>query len=348
MLSLESLSHNSYRGLKDNKTAFSDVNHIIGKNGSGKTSLIEAVVLLLTGRSFQGARLSDLTNKDGTSFAISGNVNRGVTHRDKLLLNYKNGTKAHTLNGKRLGQQYAHTSFPLCLIDNNIIHLSSGKPNYRRDVLDRAVFHVEPEHARNHKKIKKCLLQRNKAITSGGGIRAVQSWDDSLAELGEKISRSRAKVVKETGLYIESVSKDLLGERLSIDYRKGWEEESYIESLKKNIRKDLVIKRTTSGPQKDDYRIMTNRKKTKHYYSHGQEKLASLSFMIALNLAIEKRKKEQSIIIIDEVESGLDNESRQRLVLTLKNLKNQLLITSLPDSKISNTINGNILTVYQK
>mgnify|MGYP001204251161 CR=1 FL=1 len=345
---LRSLVYKNYRGLKDEAAKLERVNHIVGKNGSGKTSIIEAAVMLLNGRSFQGVALKNLSNNKKKQFSLSGKVKHNEVKTDQVSLSFDNGKKAHKLNDKRLGQQQAHKTFPLCLIDTEVIQASSGQPSYRRDMLDRAVFHVEPQHVTNHKNIKKCLSQRNRAIVMGEDIRTIQSWDETLAELGEKISKARAVLIKEAQEDISTLSKELLGESLSIKYKKGWEEESYIESLKKNINKDVIIKRTSSGPQKEDYELTTQNNKTKGYFSHGQEKLASVSFMIGINLAVEKRKKCSSIIIIDEAESGLDLESTEKLTNVLNSLKNQLLITSLPHHNIVNTINGNILSAAQK
>ena len=345
---LRSLVYKNYRGLKDEPTKLEDVNHIIGKNGSGKTSIVEAAVMLLNGRSFQGISLMNLSNNDKKSFRLSGTVEHKKEKTDKLSLVFDNGKKIHKLNDKRLGQQKAHKKFPLCLVDTNVIQISSGQPNYRRDLLDRAVFHVEPQHVTNHKKLKKCLSQRNKAITRGENIRTIQSWDETLAEVGESISKARRRLINESQDNIAMISKELLGKGLSINYKKGWEEESYIESLKNNISKDMVVKRTSSGPQKDDYFLKTADKTIKGYYSHGQEKLASISFMLGLNLAVEKRKNCSSIIIIDEAESGLDSNSTSKLIKILKSLKNQLLITSLPHHNIVNMIRGNILKASQK
>ena len=345
---LRSLVYKNYRGLKDESTKLEDINHIIGKNGSGKTSIVEAAVMLLNGRSFQGISLMSLSNNDKKSFRLSGTVEHKKEKTDKLSLAFDNGKKNHMLNDKRLGQQKAHKTFPLCLVDTNVIQISSGQPNYRRDLLDRAVFHVEPQHVTNHKKLKKCLSQRNKAITRGENIRTIQSWDETLAEAGESISKARRRLINESQHNIAMISKELLGTGLSINYKKGWEEESYIESLKNNISKDMVVKRTSSGPQKDDYFLKTADKTIKGYYSHGQEKLASISFMLGLNLAVEKRKNCSSIIIIDEAESGLDSNSTSKLIKVLKSLKNQLLITSLPHHDIVNMIRGNILKASQK
>ena len=67
---LRSLVYKNYRGLKDESTKLEDVNHIIGKNGSGKTSIVEAAVMLLNGRSFQGISLMSLSNNDKKSFRL--------------------------------------------------------------------------------------------------------------------------------------------------------------------------------------------------------------------------------------------------------------------------------------
>jgi len=347
-LFLKTLVHKNYRGLINATNNFDNVNHIIGNNGTGKTSLIEAAVMMLNGRSFQGTPLKNLSNNNKSFFSLAGTVQHSKTNRDELFLAFDDGKKTHKLNNKRLGQQEAHKTFPLCLIDTNVIHVSSGQPSYRRDLLDRAVFHVEPQHVANHKKLNKCLLQRNKSIVKGENIRTIQSWDETLAELGEKINKARTRLISEAEENVLNVSKELLGEGLRIEYTKGWQEETYLESLKKNINKDMLMKRTSSGPQKDDFKLMSQENKTKGYYSHGQEKMASLSFMIALNLAVEKRKKYKSIIIIDEAESGLDENSTERVIILLKSLKNQLLITSLPHHKIVDNINGNILKARQK
>ena len=207
---------------------------------------------------------------------------------------------------------------------------------------------MEPQHVTSHKNLKKCLSQRNRAIIRGEDIRTIQSWDETLAELGEKISKARMTLIKEAQESVSVVSEELLGKSLRIKYKKGWEEESYIDSLKNNIKKDIIIKRTSSGPQKDDYELTTPNNKTKDYFSHGQKKLASISFIIGINLAVEKRKKRSSIIIIDEAESGLDIDSTEKLIMILKSLKNQLLITSLPHHNITNMVKGNILTACQK
>ena len=345
---LKEIAYINYRGLNDSAEELGQVNHIVGKNGAGKTSILEAAALLLSGRSFQGITLKQLANKESSFFNLSGSVAHSTNNTDEVKFTFSDDKKTHTLNRKRLGPQAAHKTFPLCLIDTNVIQTSSGQPKYRRDLLDRAVFHVEPQHVTNHKKLNKCLTQRNRAISKGLSIRSIESWDETLAELGESISKARTSLIEESKEEVATVSKELLGETMSIRYERGWKEDSYLESLKKNIKKDLALKRTSTGPQREDFKIMSQDRKAKGYFSHGQEKLASISFMLGLNLAVEKRKNCSSILIIDEAESGLDSDSTKRLIGVLKSLNNQLLITSLPHHSIAKLFAGNILTARQK
>ena len=347
-MQIRSLVHKNYRGLKDGSISFDRVNHIIGNNGCGKTSVIEAVVLLLSGRSFQGATLKEITNKHKLTASLYGSVflNKNNVYETSLVFDGKK--KTHKLNNKRVGQQRAHKTFPLCLIDTNAINASSGQPKYRRDLLDRAVFHVEPQHATNHKKLNKCLSQRNRAIRKGETKRAIQSWDEPLAEAGEKISKARQLLLNEAAPCLKEVSDELLGIKIKTSFHYGWEKGALLDSLKESLSKDMALKRTSSGPQKEDYKLMAAENKTKGYFSHGQEKLSAIALLLALNNAVEKRKKTNSIIIIDEAESGLDAVSVEKLFSLIKSYENQVLITSLPHHSATEKIVGNIFHPAQK
>jgi len=347
-LQIKSLAHKNYRGLYEERVVFEKVNHIVGNNGTGKTSIIEATVLLLNGRSFLGSTTKEIVSKNKTSFRLAGEVVQDNNTTDKVTLSFSHNKKKHQLNNKRLGQQHAHQRFPLCLIDTNSISASSGAPAHRRDLLDRAVFHVEPLHAKNHKTLKKCLSQRNKALRRGEDKKSVQSWDEQLAEVGEKISGARRKMLSDTIEQLGFISRNLLNNKIGLQLKPGWEGKTYLNSLKETIEKDCVLKTTSSGPQKEDFNLVVTQTRTKGFYSHGQEKLAAVSLILALNFVVEKRKKTSSIVIIDEAESGLDKEANNRLFNILKSLKNQLVITSLPHHKINDKIQGNLLYPKQK
>ena len=340
---LNSLSHKNLRGLKDNKHKLERATHIVGDNGSGKTSLLEAVTLLLTGKTFLPVNKKELIRTDYSQMVVSGQTVEESGQNKDLRLSIDKQKNTHTANKKRISQEKAHLQNPICIVDANIINISSGMPGYRRGLIDRAVFHVEPNHAKNHREFKRCLTQRNRVLSKRGPQQEINAWNEPLALAGEKISKARQELLLETKPYFKEVSNEMLGLGYSFSFVRGWKAESYLESLLRNEKKDISLKSTSRGPQKEDFRLLCLDKKTKIYSSHGEEKIASIAFIVSLNMTIEKRKKTLSTMLFDELESGLDNKRLSKLLNIIKSFKNQLLITSLKHHSVSKKIKGNIL-----
>ena len=340
---LNSLSHKNLRGLKDNNHKLERATHIVGDNGSGKTSFLEAVSLILNGKSFLSANKKELIRTNNEALLIKGNVKQNNHQNKSLSLSVTKTKTTHKANDIRISQQTAHLEQPLCVIGANIVNVSSGLPSYRRSMIDRAVFHVEPGHAKNHREFKRCLTQRNKALSERGTQKEVRIWNRPLSLFGEKISKARQELLLEAKPCFKEITREILGTGYSFDFIKSWDSESYYECLIRSEKKDRVLKNTSKGPQKEDFRLLCLDKKTKKYSSHGEEKLASIAFVLSLNTAIEKRKNKLSIMMLDELESGLDNQALNKLLYIIKSLKNQLLITSLKHHMVSKKIKGTIL-----
>ena len=345
---ITSLSHIHLRGLKDNKHKLERITHIVGNNGSGKTSFLEAASLLLNGKSFFSVNNQELIRANNETMLIRGSVKDDKNLNKKLIFSLEKTKVTHKSGEKKLSQQKAHLEHPLCVIDSNIVNVSSGLPSYRRGMLDRAVFHVEPEHAKNHKELKRCLNQRNRVLSAAGTEQEVTAWNEPLAKAGEKVSSARESLLIDSKPFFKELTRGLLGAGYDFRFIKGWSEESYHDSLIKNEKKDRALKKTSKGPQRDDVKLLCLDKTTKKYSSHGEEKLASIAFVVSINMAIEKRKNNLSIMLFDELESGLDNNAVARLTNIIKRFKNQTLITSLMHQSISSKINGKTLYPEQK
>jgi DNA replication and repair protein RecF len=345
---LISLSYKHLRGLKDNKHKLERATHIVGNNGSGKTSVLEATSLLLNGKSFLSTNKKELIRSNNENLFIKGVTKGGNSQTKKLSFSLEKTKVTHKAENKKLSQQKAHLEHPLCVIDSNVVNVSSGLPSYRRGMIDRAVFHVEPEHAKNHKELKRCILQRNRALVAGGTEQEVTAWNEPLALVGEKVSKAREGLLIEAKPYFKDLTMTLLGPGYSFRFIRGWKSESYLESLLVNEKKDRALKNTSVGPQREDIKLLCLDKNTKRYSSHGEEKLASIAFVFSLNVAIEKRKNKLTTMLFDELESGLDNSALIKLIEIIKSLKNQLLITSLRHQSISKKISGKILYPEQK
>ena len=340
---LTSFLHKNLRGLKNNEQELERITHIVGDNGSGKTSLLEAVTLILSGKSFLSANKKELIRNSEKTLIISGQITQDNGQTNELSLSVDTSKSLHTANNKRISQEKAHLQHPICIIDANIINVSSGVPSYRRGLLDRAVFHVEPNHAKNHREFKRCLTQRNKALSKGKPALEVRAWNEPLCIAAEKISKARHDLLTESKPWFKEVAGEILGSKYSFSFMRGWKSENYLESLLRNEKKDRALKSTSSGPQKEDFTLLCLDKKTKKYSSHGEEKLVSISLVLSLNMALEKRKNTLSTMLFDELESGLDYNALSKVINIIKNLKNQQLITSLKHQTLPKEIKGNIL-----
>lgn len=344
---LTSFLHKNLRGLKNNEHELERITHIVGDNGSGKTTLLEAVTLLLSGKSFLSANKKELIRSNEQTLIVSGQTTQTNGQTNELSLSVDTSKSIHKTNNKRISQEKAHLEHPICIIDSNIINVSSGAPSYRRSLIDRAVFHVEPSHAKNHREFKRCLTQRNKTLSKGGSDQELRAWNEPLSIAGEKISKARHDLLRESKPWFKEVVGEMLGSKYSFRFMRGWDTESYLESLLKNEKKDRALKNTASGPQKEDFTLLCLDKKTKKYSSHGEEKLASISLVFSLNMALEKRKNIVSTMLFDELESGLDNNSLSKVLNIIKSFKNQQLITSLKHQTIPKKIKANILYPVQ-
>ena len=340
---LNSILHKNLRGLKNNEHELERTTHIVGDNGSGKTTILEAVTLLLTGKTFLSVNKKELIRADHSQMVVSGQAVEESGQNKDLRLSIDKQKNTHTVNEKRISQEKAHLQNPICIVDANIINISSGMPGYRRGLIDRAVFHVEPNHAKNHKEFKKCLTQRNMALSKGREQQEVNSWNEPLSLAGEKISRARQELLSQAKPFFKEMTGEILGAGYGFSFIRGWEEENYLDCLLRNEAKDRILKNTSKGPQKEDFKLLCLNKKTKKYSSHGEEKLASIAFVFSLNMAIEKRKNTLSTMLFDELESGLDNKAFGKLLMIIKTFKNQILISALVHHNASKKINGKII-----
>ena len=346
---LISTKHCNFRGLKDDEHTFSETNIIIGDNGAGKTSLIEAIYVSLLGtplNSFSKANKELSRHEEGVFLSESMILDtKGVSSKQSFVSTNKKKTLSS--NDTSITVREAFLSTPICLIDSNIEKIASESPQYRRRLVDRSVFHVEQKHAESYKKLEKALKQRNRSIKNGERESAISSWDRIIAEEGETVTSHRAKFVEDLKNEISKIQGQVSKKEITVQFKKGWGEENLLEYLTKNINRDIAAKRTMGGPHRADIYIELDQKPAKEFSSKGEEKQMSLSVALAISKVIETKTGALPILLIDELESGLDETALLRITDYLKSLKNQQLITALKHHTITKIFNGKTITPIQ-
>ena len=195
---LVSNTHSSFRGLQDDEHEFSNINLVLGNNGEGKTSLLESIYVSMLGtplNSFTRAGRELSRNNEGLFSSESKAIDcRGNTTIYKF--SSTNNGRKHLTDDTRTTIRDAYLSTPVCLIDSNIEKIASESPDYRRKLIDRSAFHVEPEHAESYRKLQKAIKQRNRAIKNGDTINVVKTWDKTISKEGEKITENRKRFIE--------------------------------------------------------------------------------------------------------------------------------------------------------
>ncbi len=347
---LASTKHSGFRGLFDEEHTFSDdINLILGHNGEGKTSLIEAIYVSILGtplNSFSRAG-RELSRNTEAFFSAESLIIGSRGNLIKHSFSSSKSGKIHSVDDQQITIREAYLNTPVSLIDSNIEKIASESPDYRRKLIDRSVFHVEPSHAECYKKLQKAIKQRNQAIKNGDREEIVNTWDKTISTEGEKVTENRKNFIEDLKGELAEIQTKISTKEISLEFKKGWGEGDLSAYLEKNIKRDIAAKRTMGGPHRADMFITMNGKPAREYSSKGEEKQMSLTISLGISKLVEKKTGALPLLLIDELESGLDEQALIRITKYIKNLNNQRLITALDHHKIKEILSAKTIRPKQ-
>jgi len=284
------------------------LNVIVGKNGAGKTSILESLVVLSRGRSFRTVQSTELAGPQSASFTVFAKVEKDNGQTLGLGLERSGKYWKARKNGKDLVQISQLTrSLPIVLMEPNSHLLVSGAPEIRRKYLDWGVFHVEPVFLDTWKRYSKALKQRNAALRRRQSD-VIESMNDMISPLGEHLNRLRATyadlISEKTKEIIKELSPGL--KDVSFSYNKGWVGDQFIESLQHNLDSDLERGATSAGPHRADLILKIGEKSARALLSRGEHKIVSASMLLA-QAGILRMGGERPLILLDDIASEFDS-----------------------------------------
>ncbi|GAD81089.1 DNA replication/repair protein RecF [Vibrio ezurae] len=317
----------------------SGFNFLIGANGSGKTSLLEAVYLLGHGRSFKSSITGRIIQHQCDELFVHGRLKNSQQFELPLGINKRrDGTTEVKISGES-GQKLAELAkvLPLQLIHPEGFDLLTDGPKHRRAFIDWGVFHCEPQFYETWGRVKRLNKQRNALLKTASSYRELSYWDQELAKLAEMISRWREEYVAQLKEVAEPLCRDFLSEfDVSISFYQGWERGAdYAQLLEKNFERDQHLGYTFSGPNKADLKIRVNGTPVEDILSRGQLKLLVCALRVAQGQHLTKLTEKQCIYLIDDFASELDSQRRARLADCLKETGAQVFVSSITESQIA-------------
>ena len=309
------------------------VNLVVGPNGSGKSSLLEAIHILGSGRSFRSNRLRDVVTHGKSTLRIVGRTigsdgiseTTGIEHTDEGLRIRRGGADI------RAASELA-SILPTVNVTPDSHRLITDGADLRRRIVDRLLFHVEPTYLNHHRRYRRALRQRNAAIRSGAGISVLGGWDVELAEAGELLTEQRVRYLGRALPTMNEVVGTLVGKPVDIQFYRGWDSKlSLAQACECSLTDDRVRGHTLAGPHRADLRFTICGRPLRHSLSRGEAKLFVTAVAVAQVLDLTSVLGYPPVVLVDDIASELDSDSRSRCLAELNATGAQLFLTAVPD-----------------
>lgn len=324
------------RNLSDVKLAPSKkLNLIFGDNGSGKTSLLEAIHLLGLGRSFRSQKLNSIIQHDKEDCVVFCETLEGASIG--LRKSRRQGHQLRLMGEKQRNWADAARHLPVQILNSESFMLLEGSSKVRRRYLDWGVFHVEQDFVGAWRKAAKCLAHRNLLLKQKSLDRAqLEAWDVELCRLSELIDRSRRDYF--AVLYpalLETVARLIDLPELNLHYSRGWDDSADLGSvLKAGMSKDLKYGATQHGPHRADLSVRIGRNEAVEVLSRGQQKLLVSAMKIAQGSLLSQQIGVKSVYLLDDLPSELDIANRRRVCHLLDGLECQIFMTCVDPAEL--------------
>ncbi len=311
-----------------------------GKNGQGKTNILEAIYFLAYGRSFRTATPRDCVRHGGTECRIEGVVQRGALERT-LGVTIRGGEKTLSLHGKPASLEEFVGNLHLLAFTHAHLDIVRGGPAARRAFLDRAMVPLYPGHVRLLAHYSRALKQRNRvlatiAAASGpADARLLESWDDALIGAGARILSNRLNYVARMksrlpeGLFgMETLRMHYLSTIGAENPDRAVLEGEFREGLERARARDLKTGTTSVGPHRDELKLYVNGKGLGAFGSAGQQRSGLLALYFSQMEIHAEAHGFYPIFLVDDAEAELDRE-RLRTFLGYLSERTQSVLTSV-------------------
>ncbi|MCS5586948.1 MAG: DNA replication/repair protein RecF [Porticoccaceae bacterium] len=321
-------------------------NIIYGANGSGKTSLLEAIFLLGRGRSFKHRDLRLVVNKQSDQLVVSAKVFRPAsetTHQLGVMRTAKGDFEARC-DGKSL-QSAAELALelPIQLVDAHSFSLLEGGPLQRRQFLDWGVFHVEHGYSDLWRRFQKVLKQRNQLLRHGRiDEDSLRIWTAELIPLNEQITEYRKQYLSQLEQHIVPVVERFGGLGVvSLEYSQGWSEGAKIAEIFDGDReRDLATGTTSHGAHRADIRVFVDGMAAADRLSRGQSKLLVYALKLAQASQYQAATGQSCVFLLDDLPAELDADNRNDVVSYLDSLGCQYFVTGVDKQDFNAALEG--------
>ncbi|OQY26813.1 MAG: DNA replication/repair protein RecF [Candidatus Cloacimonetes bacterium 4572_55] len=346
---IDKIKLTNFRSHKDADLTFDpSINLITGRNGSGKTNLLEAIYYLTIGKSHRKSPDKDLVMFDETYFRLDGYI---ATKEGRIRIETgfspEQGRKMVKLNKTRLDRISELLQKVSCVqLSPDDIELTRGSPLIRRHFMDMALVLTAPSYLHALQEYRRVLSQRNELLrgVSVPDPTLLGVWDDQLVEWGARLILKRFEFINRLVDLVNKLYHSLSSNpvHISLSYTPfGLSEAVSLERIQTLFREKLANNRarelkqgyTLTGPHRDNLRIAFGGLSLKRFGSQGQHRLVSTALRLSQALYLKEENEDCPVVLFDDVFAELDSQHKELLFqMTLR--FDQVFIVSPQEPKI--------------
>ncbi len=337
----------NFRNFENYSISFSkNCNVFFGKNGSGKTNILEGISLLSKGRGLRKDKFANIIKKNCEKFIIKSDFKsdeiiynlivetENTNNRFKKILTVNNDKSSESLD-----LIYHKTPFLYFLPETERLFQSS--PSIRRGLIDQFIYSSQNKYNKLVNRYNKFIQERAKILINNND----ESW---LNQLEKSISLDALQIyslrenklnvlIHNLNIYLRDFDLPFKIDTKLIDkfYTNNLRSEDYQMTLKKNRKIDALVGGCAIGPHKSDYMFCVNDNSFVSQLSTGQQKTIILLMYLSQCKYLSEVKFKQPILLLDEVCSHLDDINRKVLLTLIETFKLQIFMTGTSENLFS-------------
>ena len=346
----EHLGFVNFRNLQNTKIQLNPgLNVFIGKNGQGKSNILEAISLLVSGKSFRPYKNMHIINKDAHNrqCAVGGKLVNNVV-KQQIEFQIKEQSKYHFLDQKKTSSAFVQKKYPMVIFSPESLSAIKSGPEVRRSLVDDWICLYRPDKISVLNDFNKALKNRNRLLKDYKKEKIYldefeplfDSLNHSFYRLGTELTMLRIQALKDIHSLFNKAMQRISGSKVKADLKYIVSDVDVTGDSLDNLSK-LLEKRAAElrfpevasgtslfGPQKHDILIQYDGNDSRYFCSQGQQRALILSFKIAQIVYYNARYGVFPLRVLDDVLSELDEEKRSFLVGFLKEYKAQTFVTT--------------------
>jgi DNA replication and repair protein RecF len=322
-----------------------------GRNAQGKTSLLESIYLLATGRSFRSRRLEEAIAWDGGPIRVSGEVDARIG-LVSLAAFVDKGVRELLVDGTSRDLDAYLGRLDLVDLTAPRMDVLKGVPEERRRFIDRGVVGLQSGFLSALGELRRSLSQRNALLRSSGGqlnqrLEAqLEAWDDRLVRAAVRVHSERRAYTVQLAVRLGGIGRKILTDNseLRLHYKpspKQTEEEDpdlFAEIFQKTLlaqrKRDAALGFTGSGPHRDELKVDLDGVDLRKFGSAGQQRAAMICLKLAKLAMLEEQHGEAPVFLMDDFDTDIDEEKAGRLIAFLEEHKIQALVATSKQSLV--------------